>query len=29
MSGWSFVFMLLGVATAARQVFRVVDWIER
>ena len=29
MIGWSFFFTLMGVATLAAQVFRVVDYIER
>lgn len=29
MTGWSFFFTLMGVATLAAQVFRVVDYIER
>lgn len=29
MTGWSFFFTLLGVATLTAQVFRVVDYIER
>lgn len=29
MTGWSFFFMLTGVAVLAAQVFRLVDYIER
>lgn len=29
MTGWSFFFVLTGVATLAAQVMRVVDYIER
>lgn len=29
MTGWSFFFMLMGVAVLAAQVFRLVDYIER
>ena len=29
MTGWGFFFTLMGVATLAAQVFRVVDYIER
>ena len=29
MTGWSFFFTLMWVATLAAQVFRVVDYIER
>lgn len=28
MTGWTLFFVVLGVATAVRQIFRVVDWIE-
>lgn len=28
MSGWTLFFTVLGAATMARQVLRVVDWIE-
>ena len=29
MTGWGFFFTLMGVATAAAQVLRMVDYIER
>lgn len=29
MTGWAMFFMLVGVSTAAAQVLRIVDWMER
>ena len=29
MTGWAMFFMPLGVSTAAAQVLRIVDWMER
>lgn len=29
MTGWAMFFMLLGVGTAAAQVLRIMDWMER
>ena len=29
MTGWTLFFTTLGITTAAAQLFRIIDWIER